>query len=150
MGRDLSQIGAKRLRRTTLSMFSIIMLSPSLSPFYLTLQQAHSSCSFLSHKIHTVPSVCSFPASEDPHKHIPINARAELFSLHHLLLFLYCKVTQGISGCLNSYFLLSLHRITINIQRLIADACSGNIFQPEDKTSRLDKFYLSICVLALH
>lgn len=70
-----------------------ILSSPPSGSFLMT------SCSHTKY----MHCVCPLSSNTRPHKHIPINARSdsvsrpELFILHHLLLFLYCKVTQGIS-----------------------------------------------------
>lgn len=70
-----------------------ILSSPPSGSFLMT------SCSHTKY----MHCVCPLSSNTRPHKHIPINARSdsvsrpELFILHHLLLCLYCKVTQGIS-----------------------------------------------------
>lgn len=107
-------------RRRSLRHYSA---STSPLPSYHRLHQAHSSWP-LAPTQNYIHCAVRLPLSRDTRlgERTSINARAdsasapELFSLHHLLLCLYCKVTRGISPH-QSVGTLTAHRTQIYTHR---------------------------------
>lgn len=104
-GRGLSQIGVNRLWRTTpFTVFINFPPSNAFIHFYLfCFIRSSRTFPLAQKKKKNIFNLPPFPLQVPQAHTVPINARSnlpfrvELFSLHHLLLCLYGKVTQGSS-----------------------------------------------------